>query len=338
MTVFASDKILQHADRLSEWFYKGSTRPITFEFDLTDACNHKCCDCAGGLREDKRFVDETSAIKVLDQIENFCGRAVIFTGGGEPLLHPRAGFLIEHAKLIGLDVGLITNGSIMDKKLARIILKHCTWVRISLDAGTAKMFERTHGVSKKMFWEVCKNIKMLTKMKKELGSKTTIGTGFLTGKDTIAGMDHFVQLSQELKVDYAQFRPYHNDFTKIDNKFLELKQKYETNIFKVFKSKHKYKHISDDILRPYQVCYGHNFATVICANLKVYLCCHLRGNPKYCLGDLNKNSLEEVWKGKQRKKVIETIDFKDCPPLCRCDSFNRLLWNLKQEKEHVNFL
>jgi hypothetical protein len=44
------------------------------------------------------------------------------------------------------------------------------------------------------------------------------------------------------------------------------------------------------------------------------------------------------------------VDFDDCPPLCRCDSFNNILWDLKEgersladspeekEWEHKNFI
>ena len=34
----------------------------------------------------------------------------------------------------------------------------------------------------------------------------------------------------------------------------------------------------------------------------------------------------------------QNFDFKDCPLLCRCDSFNTVLFNMQKKVDHVNFL
>ncbi len=70
----------------------------------------------------------------------------------------------------------------------------------------------------------------------------------------------------------------------------------------------------------------------------MYICCHMRGHDKYCIGDLKKNTFTEIWSSEQRKKVVENIDFRDCIPLCRDNTFNQILWNIKEPRDHVNFL
>jgi len=70
----------------------------------------------------------------------------------------------------------------------------------------------------------------------------------------------------------------------------------------------------------------------------MYICCHFRGVRKYCIGDLTKKSLKEIWLSKERKKVYESINLINCIPLCRCNTFNTILWNIKQEKIHLNFI
>ena len=47
--------------------------------------------------------------------------------------------------------------------------------------------------------------------------------------------------------------------------------------------------------RNYQKCYGQQFAAVIAADARVYVCCHMRGFDKYCIGDLKKNTFKEIW-------------------------------------------
>jgi hypothetical protein len=39
--------------------------------------------------------------------------------------------------------------------------------------------------------------------------------------------------------------------------------------------------------------------------------------------------MSEVWGSEERRRVAESVDFKDCPPLCRADSFNGILWELE---------
>ena len=59
---------------------------------------------------------------------------------------------------------------------------------------------------------------------------------------------------------------------------------------------------------------------------------------KYKLGNIKKQSFTEIWNSEQRKKAYEKINFKDCIPLCRCNTFNQILWELKKPADHVNFL
>ena len=70
----------------------------------------------------------------------------------------------------------------------------------------------------------------------------------------------------------------------------------------------------------------------------MYLCCHMRGLAKYAIGDLKKNSLEEIWGSEKRRQIYSNIDFKDCPLLCRCDGMNEILWQLSVRHKHQNFL
>ena len=60
--------------------------------------------------------------------------------GGEPLVHPYTGGQI--AKLIQNDVGVgvVTNSLLIDKYIGCLI--NCTWVGVSVDAGTNETYCR----------------------------------------------------------------------------------------------------------------------------------------------------------------------------------------------------
>lgn len=347
---FASSKILKHIDRIVEWQKKGISKPITYELDMTNVCNSKCHFCFGFFDQKKYQVSITfqEAKNILNQIKKFGGRAVTFTGGGDPLCNKDTIKAVMYAKKIGLDVGFITNGILLNKDNIREIVSNCMWIRISIDAATKETYKKTHCLNHNIFELVVSNIKLLSKEKKNQKSNITIGVGFLTYDRTIHEIVDFAKFSSTLGVDYAQYRPLLKKFTEkefnkkdqdIIIKNIEKATKYSNKNFAVINSIHKYKMIASKIYnRQYNVCYGHNFATVIAADKKMYLCCHMRGLKKYCIGDLKKNTLEEIWSSKQREKVYKNIDFKDCPLLCRCDSFNTILFNMKKTITHENFL
>ena len=347
---FSSSKILYHVDRVADWKKGKVSNPITYEIDMTNVCNNKCPFCFGFLDRKRHplSIPLTQVKKILKQIKQFNGKAVTFTGGGDPLCNPHTIDAVKYAKSLGLDVGFITNGLLINDKTAQELVKNCLWVRISLDAATPKTYEKTHGLNGTAFDKVLTNIKELVKAKKKLKSNITIGVGFLTYDTTIDEMVPFAKLCKNLGVDYAQFRPLLKNFK--DKEFnekahknlisnIEKSKKLSTAAFKVESSVHKYNLISKDAQqRAYGKCYGHNFTAVIAADQKMYICCHMRGVQKYALGDLKLNTLKQIWHSDNRKKVYENINFKDCPLLCRCDSFNNILWQMSIAPMHENFL
>ncbi|MCX5693728.1 MAG: radical SAM protein [Candidatus Omnitrophica bacterium] len=348
MRQFSSDKILKHLDRVNSWLQGQNPPPITVELDMTNLCNHKCPECSGWYFQNrgKDHLHKDLAQSIIRQLAQAKVRGLIFTGGGEPLCHPDVLLAVKLAHKLGLDIGFITNGSLVNEEVARVLLQCCTWIRVSLDAASAGIFKQVHGLDNGAFTKVISNIRLLTKMKKTLKSKTVIGVGYLTCDYTQKMMLNATKLCKRLGVNYLQFRPlqihkrgafeYH--LTDLAENIRKCMQE-NGNGFEVLCSQHKYEMMKDNKYgRNYNECYGHQFAAVIAADAKMYLCCHMRGHQKYCIGDLGRNTFLEIWNSAQRKKVYENINFKDCVPLCRGNTFNQILWNIKQPKEHVNFL
>jgi MoaA/NifB/PqqE/SkfB family radical SAM enzyme len=328
--IFGQAKLLNHPEKILAWMQCAEESLVTVEIDLTNRCNNQCPGCAGGrattaeltIDEVKQFLDELRALKA---------KAIIFTGGGEPLLHTHALEAIRYARDLGFDVGLITNGLVLaaHPELSEELVHLCTWIRISLDAAGPEMYQATHGVNR--YYAVVAAIAYLVTCKQEqAGAIATIGVGFLTGPATIGGMEGFLQVATELEVDYAQFRPFHGDDTDIRPEYERLKVLYPVATASI----QKYDHFEDVVTRPYTDCHGRHFTTVIGADANVYVCCHMRGLEKYVLGNLRDTCLSAVWE--RRHDVV--IDFADCPLFCRADEFNRMLFELKKPKTHVNFL
>jgi len=336
MRIFRTDKIFQHCDRISEWFQGGNPYPITVEIDLTDKCNLACKHCAGSFYDTKpkNELSLRQAVSIIGQLRECHVRGLIFTGGGEPTLNPALPDAIGYAKELGLDVALITNG-IKIGKIASSIINKCSWVRVSLDASNPVDYKEFKG--KWAFSDAVEGIKSLVDAKRSKKSSCTIGVGYLTSMDSAEGMVRATKLCKTLGVDYIQFRPF-----RIRGERIEPLVGYatvlseQTKKFMVLYSESQYKRSLEP--RGYDKCYGQQFATTICADYKCYVCCHLRHNPKYCLGDLNIHSFAEIWNDERRQEIVDNIAWKDCVYPCRCDPFNLELWKLKQSVEHKNFL
>jgi radical SAM protein with 4Fe4S-binding SPASM domain len=345
---FRSDKILKHLDVVSDWIKGGNPSPITVEIDMTNVCNHSCPECVVDYyqKNDSNALSFDESKRIIDQLAEAKVRGLTFTGGGEPLCNVHTVDAVVYAEKSGLDVAFITNCSLMSEEKADALVSSCVWIRVSLDAATSETFKITHGKNSTEFDKVINGTKMLVEAKKRLKAKCIIGAGYLTSDETVREMETAAVLCKNIGVDYLQYRPmqihhggefsYH--WTEV-NSLIEKCLQHSNNSFKILFSKHKYEMMQNkDYGRNYGKCYGHQFATVISASGDMYVCCHLRGYQKYKLGNIKEQSFMEIWNSEQRRKAYENINFKDCIPLCRCNTFNQILWELKKPADHVNFL
>ncbi len=328
-------KLFYHPDRLSSFLKTGATTPITWELDPTNNCNHDCIGCfakgAGG-RSNNEFLTLEEAKDYVDQIYNLGSKAVNLTGGGDPMMNRATPEIVSYIKSKGMDVGMVTNGSLFNDKNSKTILENCTWVRISLDSGSPKVFSEIRRRPEKEFWIIIDKIGKLASLKRKIESNCTIGVGFLTSKQTIPDMVDFTYMMRSSFVDYVEFRPFHGDYTIPHN--INDCLKLQTDSFKVHYNTFKY---DGSYKKKYCKCHGQNFSGIVNVH-KVYVCCHLRGVEKYELGDLRESSLEEIWNSDKRKNIVNNIDFNDCIALCKLDLVNRSLSELEGEPSHVNFI
>lgn len=351
---FKGDKIFQHLDRLAQWQRGEKPVPVTVEIDSTNLCNLKCYYCSFGeyIKNDRVSLNREDMLRVIGEMAGLGVRGLTFTGGGEPLVNPHTLEAVEFAKKSGLDVAFITNGILLSEKASSIILNNCTWLRVSLDASNPEMYRKMHGVSAGTFDKVVENIRAAARIKKRLGSKCTLGVGYLTGEDSYAGILEATTLCKSLGVDYIQFRPvtFNSPGTKFQQYEKDLWLKIEplmqdafkesTKSFDVLFSVAKYGDLDKPNLgRHYRKCLGQHFAAVVGASGDMWVCCHLRGNPRYSLGNIKEQSFREIWFSSKRDRIMNSIDLKnDCMPLCRLHPQNKILWDLKNATFHKNFL
>ncbi len=326
MNFLSQTKIFNHLDRLQEWLQKDLCFPMTIEIDPTNNCTRSCLDCAGNRYAKGSSLSLGFMKSVITQIKPFC-RGLIFTGGGEPLQNKDTLKAIEFAKKNKIDVAIVTNGDLLDENISNKLVKYCTYIRISI-------YDDKN-------WD---KVKSLTTIRNKKKSDCLIGTGFLTNKSRINLMSDFLVNSKETGVDYAQFRPFHLDNTDLREEIRKLRQKFDSNNFKVTMTEYKYEDMDkrNKKEREYPVPFVDNFRTSIAADGKVYSDCWTRGIKEFCLGDLNKKSFDKIWKSKKRKQILNSrLDYENCPPMSYHEPLSKLLWQIREQYtkgKHINFV
>ena len=106
----------------------GKIIPIHLQISPTNACNLHCSYCSCGDRDKKKQLSLEQITKVIDVCAERGTKAITWTGGGSPLMHPDLNEMIDYASSKGIQSGLVTNGLLLNR------LDHhdnLTWCRIS---------------------------------------------------------------------------------------------------------------------------------------------------------------------------------------------------------------
>ena len=114
---------------------------------LTNRCNLRCPQCymdAGGPAGGELATDEWR--RVIDQFTAVYGPSLVAFSGGEPLLRPDLFDLAAHARSLGHQLSLFTNGTLIsDGQTARRLGALFDWVQVSLDGATPAAHDAVRG-------------------------------------------------------------------------------------------------------------------------------------------------------------------------------------------------
>lgn len=116
----------------------------TLYWEITGACNQSCKHChLGGPSEYSRITKEEALSRIDEFHEN--GIETLLLTGGEPLLNPNVYDMIKRARHYGIDVALLTNGTLIDKRRAELLADaNPSTVQISID-GMKEYHESIRG-------------------------------------------------------------------------------------------------------------------------------------------------------------------------------------------------
>jgi len=356
-----SHKLSLHPIRVSKWLEAKedwnklkSIYPIYVEISPYGGCNHRCTFCALDYMGYEKIGLDFEVLKstVTNMAKNGV-KSVMFAGEGEPLLAKNLDLIVEHCNKVGIDTSLTTNFVPANKKAVHRYIKNCSWIKVSLNAGTAENYAKIHQTSEKDFEKVMTNLKNAIEYKKEHNFKCTIGVQMLLLPENKDEAVILAQQCKDLGVDYLVIKPYSQhlsshttkyknlDYTQLLSLEEELKQFNDEKFNVVFRANTMQKFIVKK--QPYDKCHSTPFFWgYIAADGKVFGCSAYLGKDEFCYGNIYDNTFEQIWESDKRKEsynyVKNELDIKNCRINCRMDEVNRYLFRLKNPNSHDNFI
>lgn len=179
----------------------GNYIPYWVELRVTNRCNLNCEFC--GVKNNTIRVDELRTDEIFGIIDSLrkLGTPFIYITGGEPLLRADIIEIATYAEKNGLKAVLVTNGTLISRRLACKLAKHCYKIKISIDG-----LSRTHNAlrqTKYAFEKTLKGINLLLACKKR---KANVELTFVLTEKNHNELDAVARMFED-KVDKIIVQP-----------------------------------------------------------------------------------------------------------------------------------
>jgi len=267
--------------------------PISISIEPTTSCNLRCPECPSGLRS---FTRPTGMLKqelfqsAIDQLAPTLSY-LIFYFQGEPYLHPGLLEMVSYASRKGIYTATSTNAHYLsDEAAKKTVQSGLDRLIISID-GTSQDTYESYRVGGKLD-KVIEGTKNIVKWKRELKSKTPhVIFQFLVVKPNEHQIGEVNLLAKQLGVDEvalktAQIYDYKNGSDLMPT--IDRYSRYIKNNAGTYEIKNE---LLDHCWKMWRSC-------VITWDGKVVPCCFDK-DAHFVLGDLNKQSFEEIWRGEK---------------------------------------
>ena len=351
-------KAAWHLDKI-EAMRKGlQVVPAQVQLVLSDLCNQDCHFCAyrmsngfsseqfgeDGNKNPNRKIATKKALEILDDCKAIGVKAIQFTGGGEPTVHPDHMLILEYAQNLGLETALVTNG-VLFRQDWELVLPRMKWVRVSIDAGSAEEYAKVRHVPQDLYAKVLSNVEQLAAEIEKQGTDCFLGVGYVLTRenwtDAYEGVArirdagaHNVRLSAMFSTQGSAYYEGIYDDIRISIDRIKTLATNEFAVIDLFGDR-----IADLVQHApdYEFCGYQQFNMYVGGNLKVYRCCTTAYTAHGEVGDLANQSLASWFYSQQKQNAYGEFNAGTCHD-CQFNRQNRVINYLVGEPIHANFV
>lgn len=319
-TPFDGRKVIYHLQYWAPIVAGAFPPPVLVTIDPANACNLRCDWCnAAAVTGRNRLMSDELVNELPGVLAAWGTRAVCVAGGGEPLMHPRVGDLINGIVDSGIEFGVVTNGTLIPRHMAA--LGRCRWVAVSVDAGSRRTYERIKGVDR--FGEVVAAMRAL----REAHAGLEITYKYLLDPRNINDLPAAAETACSIGVDYMHVRPVartwmdirdgriapifdHRDIATALDCLAECRRILGPRLVATTDK------VSDawGIEHRFARCRAVAMTCVIGATGEVGLCCDRRGDERTTLGVIERaEDLPAIWGNDRHGAILDGICTADCP-------------------------
>lgn len=220
MSYVAPVKAFAHLDRIVGWQQGQKPAPVTVEIDLSNRCYLGCQSChfahthsrGPWVSKARRLpmawegsgdlADRTMIDRALVEMQQVGVKGLVWSGGGEPTLHPDWLEIVTLARSLGFEQGMYTAGGLLTESSATILAQSAAWVVVSLDCADAATYAAEKRVAPAYFDQACRGIRALASAR-----AAVVGVSFLLHAENWNTADAMLVLARSLGATYTTFRP-----------------------------------------------------------------------------------------------------------------------------------
>lgn len=352
-----------HLDKIAAMRRGEQVVPPHLQLIISDLCNQDCHFCAYRISEGfssanfgetlpdgkirmnpHRLIPTEKANEILTDAAALGVKAVQFTGGGEPTVHPEHIRIFAHAQELGLETALVSNGVILRKGWEEVYSR-MAWIRISLDAGSPGTYATVRRTPSSHYWQVLSNIGWIASAVE--GTSCLLGVGYVVTpenyKEIEQGVDAarqsgaaYIRLSASFTRDYDA--PYRAIYGDIQQRIKNARAAFECSAFRVIdlfgeRIEDLKQHAPD-----YQFCGYQQFNTFVGGDLKVYRCCNTAYTDHGLVGDLKDKAFADFFASPEKHEAYASFDARSCE-VCQFNGKNRVInYLVGHDPTHVEFV
>lgn len=275
----------------------GVTRPVMATVYPSYGCNFSCPGCHYNVWNEQgwQFVPVEPLLRRLEEAQSEGLRAVVLSGGGEPLFHKQIEAIVDGVLGLGLKLGVITNGTALLRpagaRLRDRLLAEADFVRVSIYPETDLEATLTLAAHPR---------------------NATLGLKFLVGASTVPFYLGAMDVLRDARWDYIEVKA---ERGSADDLSQSAEGKWAANIERHF-------HTLSPLVKgslakleaPAVRCYLTPVHFVIDAVGAFLLCCFFQDRKQeHTFGQLSDpESFHDMWHGARHRAAREAIDMHLC--------------------------